>query len=132
MSAELNMRRADRRRIIAMDPMAITVQRVTEERGVRNTFTRAVTVLPPQTVRMFRYSRHRSSRPQREVDQPGLALRLTRWALLAPHDADLRATAHTTDEFEVAGRGKFRIMDVLPETAAGGTYGFMAEIEQIS
>lgn len=61
--------------------------------------------------------------------QEPVARRASRWLLLAPADADLRAGADPSDRFEALGK-RFVVREVRPLTFRGVVYGYEAECEE--
>ena len=54
------------------------------------------------------------------------------WVALADDEADLKWGANVTDEFEVEGVGKFRIVEGQPVQAEGGIAGYHLILEKVS
>lgn len=53
------------------------------------------------------------------------------WVALADDEADLKWGANVTDEFEVEGVGKFRIVDGQPIQAEGQLAGWQLVLEKV-
>lgn len=123
MTPEVQAWRAARRHAIRLNPVTITITRREKVRQGGG-FREEVTELRPQVVRVYRKGRQV---PQPVESIPG-TLQLEPWGLLADHTADLKAD---TDEFEVPGMGRFRIVQVRPDRIHGEVTGFQADLERV-
>ena len=121
--------RAAHRRMIAENPITITISR-TERVEQDGAFAEVMNQHGPYTVRLFQNLSQRSARDVTVT--PGTKQTDTRWGLAADDSADLRAGPDVTDEFEAAGVGSFRVTAVYPLMLAGAIYGYQAELERVS
>jgi hypothetical protein len=120
--------RAARRRIIAGNPSVITIHRVDRvpSGGGRLPVKSDV---GPFTVRIYSA---RNATVQQDSSVAGVQQRDRDWSLIADDQADLRAGANVTDEFDAVDLGHFRILDVHPQRVDGELVGYAAELERIS
>ncbi|WPD20181.1 hypothetical protein [Thermaerobacter composti] len=108
-------------RLIAENPVQVTVTRTTSTRKETGGRSKQETVLPAFTGRLV----PRNLQPEATQTEAGTQ-RVFDWLLLAPHDADLKAT----DRLEADGR-TFRVVRVIERKLGGEVFAKQATLEEV-
>lgn len=121
--------RANAQARIAENPTLIYIHRVEYAVNGRGGRAKSESDLPPQTVRLF-LGGVPGGGVNRESTEAGQRIVADTW-LLARHDADIRSGSDVEDTFAVPGRGKFRVKQVVPISAAGDVVSLQAQLEEV-
>lgn len=122
----LDQLRADHERLIAENPVAITIHRVEYVDDGAGGRVKMEADLPAFTGRLMP-SRQNTVEASSEAGSVTTAA----WILLSPWDADLRAGSDVEDTFTANGR-RYRISRVIPRRWQGEVYGLQALLEEVS
>jgi len=113
---------------IQQNPVTIIIQR-TEKTDAGGYFTETPSTHGPYTVRIFQRG---TQVPQTVSTLAGTKETDRTWGLLADYNADFKAGSNILDEFEVAGLGKFQVLNVYPQVVQGEIVGYQADLEKVS
>jgi len=113
---------------IAENPVTVVIRRkvyVQNASGGRTEQTRA---LPPFQGRLV------TTKQLPRVYQPeaGMHQAVSGWALIAPHDADLRWGSDVVDEFKLVDGRSYRVVRVIPRGYNGEIYAVHALLEEVA
>lgn len=123
MTQRLEIRREMVRRSIALNPAVVEIQRTVKEDDGAGGVTTSTETLDPQEVRIF----ISTDRIAVDTGGEGGLVHISRYGLLAPHDADLQRG----DSFEHEGR-TYRVRSVRAVRFQGETVSFQAELEEVT
>lgn len=122
------LRRQHTKWAIQQNPVEITIQR-TEKVDMGGYFDEVESEHGPYTVRIFQKG---SMIPQEVSTLAGTKQVEAAWGLLADHEAEIKAGSNVLDEFEVAGIGKFQVLEVYPQVIKGELVGYQVVLERVS
>jgi len=113
---------------IQQNPTTITIQR-TEKKDVGGYFDEVQSTHGPYTVRIFQKG---YAFPKETSTLAGTKQTDGGWGLIADWNADIKASAQCSDEFDVANLGHFRVVAVYPQIVQGEIVGYQADLEKVS
>ena len=113
---------------IQQNPVKIIIQR-TEKIEAGGGFEEKESEVGPFTVRIYQQG---TLIPQEVSTLAGTKQVDRTWGMLMDHEADVKAGPNVLDEFEVAGIGKFQVLEVYPQVIKGELVGYQAVLEKVS
>ena len=113
---------------IQQNPVKIIIQR-TEKIEAGGGFEEKESEVGPFTVRIYQQG---ALIPQEVSTLAGTKQVDRTWGMLMDHEADIKAGPNVLDEFEVAGIGKFQVLEVYPQVIKGELVGYQAVLEKVS
>lgn len=113
---------------IQQNPVEIIIQR-TEKIEAGGGFEEKESEVGPFTVRIYQQG---TLIPQEVSTLAGTKQVDRTWGMLMDHEADVKAGPNVLDEFEVAGIGKFQVLEVYPQVIKGELVGYQAVLEKVS
>jgi len=113
---------------IQQNPVKIIIQR-TEKIEAGGGFEEKESEVGPFTVRIYQQG---TLIPQEVSTLAGTKHVDRTWGMLMDHEADIKAGPNVLDEFEVAGIGKFQVLEVYPQVIKGELVGYQAVLEKVS
>lgn len=120
----LEQRRADASTHINMDPIQIEIVRSEKKRNDGGGLSTVSTTLPAQTVRIYLLGT-----PQKTVVIGGKAIEAD-YIMLAPWDADVKATSNINDSFKCSV-GNFSIEGIIPTFAEGQIASYQCYLKKV-
>lgn len=112
-------------RSIADNPTDITITRITKVRSAGG-FADNTSTVGPFTVRIAQ-----TKASQRDISEREGHKQEQEYTLLADAVADIQSGPLVTDSFEVAGLGRFEVVNVVPQIVKGEKVGLQAEIKRV-
>ncbi len=122
------LRRQHTKWAIQQNPTTITIKR-TEKIDAGGYFEETHTEIGPFTVRIYQYG---TWVPQEVSTLAGTKQVDRTWGMLMDHEADVKVGPNVLDEFEVAGIGKFQVLEVYPQVIKGELVGYQVVLEKVS
>lgn len=113
---------------IQQNPTTITINR-TEKIDAGGYFDEVHSEVGPFIVRIYQYG---TWAPQEVNTLAGTKQVDRTWGMLMDYEADVKAGPNVLDEFEVAGIGKFQVLEVYPQIVKGELVGYQVALEKVS
>ena len=124
----VTLRRQHTKWAIQQNPTTITIHR-TEKIDMGGYFEEVESEVGPFAVRIYQYG----TWIPREVSTLAGTKQVDKtWGMLMDHEADVKAGPNVLDGFEVAGIGKFQVLEVYPQVIKGELVGYQAVLEKVS
>lgn len=124
----VTLRRQHTKWAIQQNPVKIIIQR-TEKIEAGGGFEEKESEVGPFTVRIYQQG---TLIPQEVSTLAGTKQVDRTWGMLMDHEADIKAGPNVLDEFEVAGIGKFQVLEVYPQVIKGELVGYQVVLEKVS
>ena len=124
--SHINVQRKANQQLIEENPVVITIKRTAFVQNASGGRDEQVSVLPPFRGRIV----PAKQQVRKIADEAGIAL-TSAWLLIAPWNADIRASSETSDTFQTSGK-EYRVTRVVPRKFAGLTYSIHAILEEVS
>jgi len=122
------LRRQHTKWAIQQNPTTITIHR-TEKIDMGGYFEEVKSEVGPFVVRIYQYG---TWAPQEVNTLAGTKQVDRTWGMLMDHEANVKAGPNVLDEFEVAGIGKFQVLEVYPQVVKDELVGCQVALEKVS